>query len=49
MRAVQITRFGGHEVLDVVDLPDPVPGDGQQLHAVPVAGVDSADAHDRLT
>ena len=28
MRALQITRFGGPEVLDVVDLPDPVPGDG---------------------
>jgi hypothetical protein len=26
MRAVPITRFGGPEVLDVVDLPDPVPG-----------------------
>jgi len=26
MRAVQIIRFGGPEVLDVVDLPDPVPG-----------------------
>jgi NADPH2:quinone reductase len=26
MRAVQITRFGGPELLDVVDLPDPVPG-----------------------
>jgi NADPH2:quinone reductase len=25
MRAVQITRFGGPEVLDVVDLPDPTP------------------------
>jgi NADPH:quinone reductase-like Zn-dependent oxidoreductase len=25
MRAVQITRFGGREVLDVVDLPDPGP------------------------
>src|SRR5215218_7993249 len=24
MRAVQITRFGGPEVMDVVDLPDPV-------------------------
>jgi NADPH2:quinone reductase len=31
MRAVQITRFGGPEVLDVVDLPDAVPGPGQQL------------------
>jgi NADPH:quinone reductase len=26
MGAVQITRFGGPEVLDVVDLPNPVPG-----------------------
>jgi NADPH2:quinone reductase len=26
MRAVQITRFGGPDVLDIVDLPDPVPG-----------------------
>ena len=25
MRAVQITRFGGPEVLDVVDLPTPSP------------------------
>jgi hypothetical protein len=32
MRAVQITRFGGPEVLDVVDLPGPVPGDGQQSY-----------------
>jgi NADPH2:quinone reductase len=28
MRAVQITRVGGPEVLDVVDVPEPVPGDG---------------------
>jgi NADPH2:quinone reductase len=31
MRAVQITRFGGHEVLDIVDVPEPTPGPGQQL------------------
>jgi NADPH:quinone reductase-like Zn-dependent oxidoreductase len=37
MRAVQITRFGGPEVLDVVDLPDPVPADGQQLFDVSTA------------
>ena len=29
MRAVQSTRFGGHEVMDVVDLADPVPRDGE--------------------
>ena len=45
MRAVQITRFGGPEVLDVVDLPDPVPGDGQQLYEVSGAGVNFADTH----
>jgi hypothetical protein len=43
MRAVQITRFGGPEVLDVVDLPDPVPGDGQQLYDVSTAGINFAD------
>src|SRR4051812_32370225 len=45
MRAVQITRFGGPEVLDVVDLPDPVPGEGQQLYEVSSAGVNFADTH----
>lgn len=45
MRAVQITRFGGPEVLDVVDLPDPTPGAGQTLHEVSAAGVNYADTH----
>jgi NADPH2:quinone reductase len=45
MRAVQITRFGGPEVLDVVDLPDPTPGEGQQLYDVSTAGVNYADTH----
>jgi NADPH2:quinone reductase len=45
MRAVQITRFGGPEVLAVVDLPDPVPGPGQQLYEVSTAGVNFADTH----
>jgi NADPH:quinone reductase-like Zn-dependent oxidoreductase len=49
MRAVQITRFGGPEVLDVVDLPDPVPGDGQQLYEVSAAGVNFADTHHRVS
>jgi NADPH:quinone reductase-like Zn-dependent oxidoreductase len=46
---VQITRFGGPEVLDVVDLPDPVPADGQQLYEVSAAGVHYADTHHRLS
>ncbi len=45
MRAVQITRFGGPEVLDVVDLHDPVPGDDRQLYEVSSSGVNYADTH----
>ncbi len=44
-RALQITRFGSPEVLDVGDLPDPVPGDGQQLYEVSSSGVNLADTH----
>jgi NADPH2:quinone reductase len=45
VRAVQITEFGGPEVLDVTELPDPVPGDGLQLVDVSSAGVNYADTH----
>ncbi len=45
MRAVQITRFGSPEVPDIVDVPDPMPGERQQLYDVRAAGVDFADTH----
>lgn len=45
MRAVQITEFGGSEVLNVVELPDPVPTEGQVLVEVSRAGVNYADTH----
>jgi len=45
MRPVQITRFCGPEVLDVVDVPEPVPGDGQRLFDVSTAGINFADTH----
>ena len=45
MRAVQLTRFGGPEVLDIVDLPDPEPGPGQKLYDVSTAGINFADTH----
>jgi NADPH:quinone reductase-like Zn-dependent oxidoreductase len=48
MRAVQITGFVGPEVLDVVDLPDPIPGDGQRPYEVSFAGINDADTHHRL-
>jgi hypothetical protein len=47
MRAVQITRFGGPEVLELVDVPEPEAGPGQQLCDVSTAGVNYADTHPR--
>jgi NADPH:quinone reductase len=45
MRAIQITEFGGPEVLTPVDLPPPEPADGQLLIDVSHAGVNFADTH----
>jgi NADPH:quinone reductase-like Zn-dependent oxidoreductase len=49
MRAVQITRFGGPEVLEIVDVPEPTPGPGQQLYDVSTAGLNFADIHHCLS
>jgi NADPH2:quinone reductase len=45
VRAVQITEFGGPEVLKVVELPDPEPSDGFVVVDVTSAGVNYADTH----
>ncbi|MFD9889651.1 zinc-binding alcohol dehydrogenase family protein [Amycolatopsis sp. NPDC059027] len=45
MRAVQVTEFGGPEVLTPVDLPDPEPGPGQTLIEIDRIGVNFADTH----
>ncbi|MER7546079.1 NADPH:quinone oxidoreductase family protein [Spirillospora sp. NPDC127506] len=45
MRAIQITEFGGPEVLNVAELPDPSAGPGQLLIDVSRAGVNYADTH----
>src|SRR6478735_4259441 len=47
MRAVQITEFGGPEVRKVVEIPDPVPGEGETLVEVERAGINFADTHQR--
>jgi NADPH:quinone reductase len=47
MRAVQIEEFGGPEVLQVVDVPEPAPGDGEVLIEVSRAGMNFADTHQR--
>ena len=45
MRAVQISQFGGPEVLSVTDVEDPVTADGLQVLEVTSAGVNYADTH----
>jgi NADPH2:quinone reductase len=47
MRAVGVTEFGGPEVLEVVELPDPVPGPGQVLVDVVAAAVSPTDTYIR--
>jgi NADPH:quinone reductase len=45
MRAIQITEFGGPEMLTVSKVPDPVPAEGQQVLDVLAAGINYADTH----
>src|SRR2546430_1034295 len=43
LKAVRFNQFGGPEVLEIVDLPDPHPGPGQVRIAVRAAGVNPSD------
>ncbi|MGI5321438.1 NADP-dependent oxidoreductase [Actinomadura nitritigenes] len=43
MKAARFDRFGGPEVLEIVDLPDPHPGPGEIRIAVRAAGVNPSD------
>ncbi|MFY9332103.1 MAG: NADPH:quinone oxidoreductase family protein [Candidatus Nanopelagicales bacterium] len=45
MRAVQVNRFGGPEVLELVDLPDPSPAGELEVMQVHAAGINFADTH----
>jgi NADPH2:quinone reductase len=47
MRAIQQAEFGGPEVLELVELPAPEPGDGEVLIEVRRAGLNFADTHQR--
>jgi NADPH2:quinone reductase len=47
MRAIQINEFGGPEVLEPVELPDPEPGKGEVVVDVARAGMNFADTHQR--
>jgi NADPH:quinone reductase-like Zn-dependent oxidoreductase len=43
LKAARFSRFGGPEVLEIVDLPDPHAGSGQVRIAVRAAGVNPSD------
>ena len=47
MRAIQITRSGGPDVLTPTELPDPAPGPGELLVEVAAAGVNFIDTYQR--
>ncbi len=45
MRAIRIEQFGGPEVMEPVELPDPEPAEGQVVVEVARCGVNFADTH----
>src|ERR1700739_3230081 len=47
MKAIQVPRFGGPEVLEYNDIPAPKPGPGQILVRVNAAGVSPYDTYMR--
>src|SRR5262245_1200357 len=47
MRAIVITKHGGPEVLQVQDVPDPVPADDELLIRVKAFGINHAETHMR--
>ena len=47
MKAVQITEFGGPEVMKYVDVSDPTPNDGEAVVAIQAVGVNFTDVYSR--
>ena len=47
MKAIRVHRFGGPEVLQLDELPDPRPGPGQVVVRVRAAGVNPVDTYIR--
>lgn len=45
MKAIRVERFGGPEVMEYVELPDPIPSEKQELISVTSIGVNYADTH----
>jgi NADPH:quinone reductase len=47
VKAIQVTEFGGPEVLQLTELRDPEPADGEVLVQVARSGINFADTHQR--
>jgi NADPH:quinone reductase len=47
MKAIVVRRFGAPEVMQIEELPDPVPGEGQVLVKLEAAGVNPVDCYIR--
>lgn len=45
MKAIQITKFGGPEVMQLIELPDPIAGAGEEVLEVTAIGINYADTH----
>jgi len=45
MKAIQITKFGGPEVMQLTELPDPIAGAGEEVLDVTAIGINYADTH----
>ena len=45
MKAIQITTFGGPEVMNYLELPDPTAQDGEVILDVTSIGINYADTH----
>ena len=47
MKAIQITEYGGPEVMKYAELPDPIAGDGEALVKIEAVGVNFTDIYSR--
>lgn len=45
MKAIQVNRFGGPEVMEYLDVTDPIPNSNEELIAVTSIGINYADTH----
>ncbi len=45
MKAIQITEFGGPDVMHLVDLSEPIAGENEELISVTAIGINYADTH----